>query len=263
MDVLTILFIFMITTSITLTGFVIRQRKNNRMLGELVAQTKVENAQRYSQIGVGVRNQAYVSKCPACAEWVNLEAKVCKSCQNNLEGHNLNLREKMQRVDENIADADKARIARNKKQREAVLKNPFFRALLGILLVITIIVAGIRIQSTVSYYRATSTPSSSLDLIKSWNSIIDECKFLGTVTKPRAVDDDLGGVNLGIQLGIPLQNFDWKSRLGQEIICFSEKALSIDVSKELDVDAVNNIHLRNSFKLFGANGTAYVAFYWN
>ena len=96
MNIYTIFFIFMITTSITLTGFVIRQRKNNRMLGELVAQTKVEYAQRYSSIGVGLQNQTYVSKCPACAEWINIEAKLCKSCQNNVELHNLNLREGMQ-----------------------------------------------------------------------------------------------------------------------------------------------------------------------
>jgi bisphosphoglycerate-dependent phosphoglycerate mutase len=81
MEIVQIFFIFMITTSLTLTGFVIRQRKNNRMLGELVAQNKVSGHDRYSRLNVGVKNQEYVSKCPSCAEWINLEAKVCKSCQ--------------------------------------------------------------------------------------------------------------------------------------------------------------------------------------
>ena len=63
MTILDIFFLFMITTSLTLTGFVIRQRKNNRMLGELVAQNKVNSQSGYSKLDVGVKNKEYVSKC--------------------------------------------------------------------------------------------------------------------------------------------------------------------------------------------------------
>ena len=106
MDLVQVFIIFMISTSLTLAGFVIRQRKNNRMLGELVAQNKVSLQDRYSKLNVGMKNQEYVSRCPSCAEWINLEAKVCKSCQQSVEEHNLAKKEAIDFINNFISDCN-------------------------------------------------------------------------------------------------------------------------------------------------------------
>lgn len=267
MDIVTVFLIFMITTSITLTGFVIRQRKNNRMLGELVAQTKVESTQRYSSIGIGLQNDTYVLKCPFCAEWINLEAKVCKSCQNDVESHNLKARESVVKIDAEITEASLSWDASKKRQREALIKHPHIRLSAGLILIIMIILFGLRVQSTLSYNKATEVPSSSFALARSWNSIVEECQFLAINPKliimPSARKDEYGSVSLWIQLGRPLSEFDWNTPLGQASICFSKKALGVDVSKKLDPNVNGYINLRNSFSIYGKRELTYIGFDWS
>lgn len=252
----------MITTSITLTGFVIRQRKNNRMLGELVAQTKVENANRYSAIGVGVQNQEYVSKCPACAEWIKLEAKLCKSCQFNVEEHNGQLSRLMQNIDEEISEVNLAREIQQRAQMRAIVKSPILKWSLGFVILTMIVLLAIRIPSTIAYYKATGTPSSASELERSWSLMIDECQFIGTVNRPEVTSSD-DSVSVSIYLGKSLEDFDWSTRLGKELVCFSNKALGIDVSKKLKANSINRIELRNSFSIYGEYDSSYVDFNWN
>ena len=282
MDVFTIIFIFMITTSITLVGFVIRQRKNNRMLGEVVAQSKVDNAQRDSNVGIGVQNQAYVSRCPACAEWINLEAKVCKSCQNDVMSHNLSLKKEMKKIDIDISEADLARKSLEKAQRDALVKSPIFKGLCWFILIFVIILVGLRVPSTFSYYKATGTPSSALELAKSWNSIIEECQF-STLTQsfnpsknqPEAkvkvypsftatVEEDRY-----VELWIRLEG-DYllpNSPIGQKVLCFSKNALGIDAIKKFDGKKEFSINFRNNFSAYlyfnDYYGEDYIEFNWN
>jgi len=258
----------MITTSITLTGIVIRQRKNNRMIGELVAQTKVEHGDRYSNLGVGVQNQAYVSKCPACAEWIKIEAKVCKSCQNDVETHNLHLRKAMQELDSRISEAktaevaaNKVRLASNKVKRSDLYKRPIFKVSLGLFLVILITLAGIRVNSTLNYNKATSMPSSASELAKSWNLIIEECQLMTSGGEIEKVY--VGDTYVNLEVDLPLY---WQPARKAAIACFSQKALGIDVFKKIKGEKEISIDLRNKFSIefyINVYRSERIAFHWN
>ena len=253
----------MITTSLTLTGFVIRQRKNNRMLGELVAQNKVNSQSGYSKLDVGVKNKEYVSKCPACAEWISLEAKVCKSCQRNVLEHNLGIRESMKQIDDEIKQSELELKAYNRDRRTALLKNPIFRVSLALVIAFSLFISAAFIQSSIRYRKATAMPVSASSLIKSWDSIIVECGFPNGPSTPKAkLWESSGTVALQIDLTSDLVSFDWNSSLGKQIICFSENALAINVSEKLDPNSVNNIDLRNGYSIFGDQDTSYIGFYW-
>lgn len=263
----------MITTSITLTGFVIRQRKNNRMIGELVAQTKVEYGDRYSNMGVGVQNQAYVSKCPACAEWIKIEAKVCKSCQNDVDTYNLNLREAMQELDVRLSEAkiaevaaNKMRLASNKVKRRNLYKRPIFKVSLGLFLVVVITLVGFRVNSILNYNKLTSMPSSASELAKSWNLIIEGCQLLTsdgqieTVPEPSSFESNY----VSLTVALPRQ---WEGARRAAISCFSQKAFGFDVFEKIKGKRFNAIKLRNNFviqlyeKEYLSDGR--VVFRWN
>ena len=265
MTTLDIFFLFMITTSLTLTGFVIRQRKHNRMLGELVAQNKVDSRSGYSKLDVGVKNKEYVSKCPACAEWISLEAKVCKSCQRNVLEHNLGIRESMKQIDDEIKQSELDLKAYNRDRRKALLKNPIFRVLMVLVIAFSLFISVVFIQSSIRYRQATALPSNAYSLIKSWNSIVVKCDMkVDRVGTPKAeLWESTGTVTLQIDLTSDLVSFDWNSSLGKQIICFSENALAINVSEKLDPNSVNNIDLRNGYSIFGDQDTSYISFYWS
>jgi hypothetical protein len=262
MTIIEIFFIFMITTSLTLTGFVIRQRKNNRMLGELVAQSKVSGHDRYSKLNVGMRNQEYVSKCPSCAEWINLEAKICKSCQQSVAEHNEAKKEGMRLIDQEIKELQIATDLKNREQLQAILKNRFFRISVGAVLVVILFFVITNIASTVKYRNATAMPTSASALVAKWDAIATECRFLGISPQPKSEIWSSGTVQFSIDIPSGLATFDWDSVLGKEIICFSEEALGLDVSKKLDSNSINNLNLRNSFSIFGSYDSSYIAFYW-
>jgi hypothetical protein len=168
----------------------------------------------------------------------------------------------MQKIDKSITEANLAREIKNKAQMKAIMRHPLFRGSMALVLIFAIVVIGVRVQATLKYNKATEMPSSASELVNNWNSIISECEFRGTITKPQA-KSDYDSVRMTIELGRPLNEFDWSTTLGQEIRCFSDKALGIDLSKKLDMYGTNNIDLRNSFSIFGDYEYSYIALYWN
>jgi hypothetical protein len=261
MDILTILFIFMITTSVTLTGFVLRQKKNNKMLGELVAQNKVNQASRYSAIGVGLQNQEYVSKCPACAEWIKLEAKVCKACQNNVHDHNTTIKESMKKIDLDLQAVIDAKKKADQELRQQLFRNPIFRVLLSSLILVGLIFISLNVAAMIRFNRGTAAPESASALVQKWNQTISECSIppYEVIEKPDLSDSF---ISVSFSLGNVLSDFDWNSDRGQKIICFSKNALGFDLTKKLSMDGVNNIELPNGFALIGEYDRNYVTFEW-
>jgi len=265
------LIIFMFLTSFTLAGFVIRQKKSNRMLGEIAAQSRIENVHRYSVLGIGLRNQEYVSRCPACAEWMYLLANICATCQHNVESYNLNLERAMQEIDADIVATNFAREASGKAKWDAFIKNRLFRASVGISAVVIISLVGFQAQSTYRYNKTTAMPDSASALVISWNSIMREC--LGVRgTGNWANENEYGRVS--VQMRLPYINGvfpDWNTPTGQEIVCFSKKALAFDVSKDFGTQQIrdNRVSLRNSFEIsieygyYGGSNVATVQFSWS
>jgi hypothetical protein len=262
MDLLQIFLIFMISTSLTLAGFVIRQRKNNRMLGELVAQNKVSVQDRYAKLNVGMKNQENVSRCPSCAEWINLEAKVCKSCQQSVEEHNLAKKEAMKLLDQEAKELRIAGYIKKRQQLRAIRSSKFFRLSVAVLLLIILFFAVTNIASTLKYKRATAMPSSVSALRLSWDSAVTDCRQYGVAVHPTSKISYEQGLFLVFSLPSNVEDFDWDSSLGKEIICFSEKALGVNVSKKLNLFDSKDIELQNNFSISAYPEKQYVGFYW-
>jgi hypothetical protein len=262
MEIVQIFFIFMITTSLTLTGFVIRQRKNNRMLGELVAQNKVSGHDRYSRLNVGVKNQEYVSKCPSCAEWINLEAKVCKSCQLSVTEHNHAKKEAMRLLDQEAKELRMANYAQKRRQLQAIKKNRFFRTSIALTLVVVLFFAMANIVSVVKYKKATSMPASAAALSLSWDSAVTGCREYGVAVHPVSKISKDGTVYLSFILLSNAKDLDWDSSLGKEITCFAKKALGVDVSKKLNLLEYNEIELPNGFSISSDPDRQFIRFDW-
>jgi hypothetical protein len=259
----------MISTSLTLAGFVIRQRKNNRMLGELVAQNKVSVQDRYAKLNVGMKNQEYVSRCPSCAEWINLEAKVCKSCQQNVIEHNSTKKEEMRLLDQQAKELRIANYVQRRQQLQdakktllGLRKSKVFKILVVLFLLVLLFFAVSNIAATVKYKRATAMPESVSALRLSWDSAVTDCREYGVAVHPVSELSNEGIVQLVFPLQSNFEDFDWDSSLGKEIICFSKKALAIDVSKKLVLNDVNNIELPNTFSIAAFPNTRFVGFYW-
>jgi len=253
----------MIATSITLVGFVWRQKKNNRMLGELVAQNKVDNASKYSSVGVGMRNNEYVSKCPSCAEWIKLEAKVCKACQNNVEEHNSEIKESMKAIDFQTQMAIDARSQASRERRQDLFHNPLFRVLVGVVLIVVLFLAGSNIIANNRFKKATAAPKDANAVIQTWKSAIAKCSIPASEVRNEPSADDLGWVSLDFQLPSTLSKFEWDSERGKRLICFSNTALGFDLTDKINMNGVNNINLPNGYSLFGSSDYSYIAFYWN
>ena len=247
MNIVAVFLGLMFSISITLSIFAIRQRKNNKLLGELVAQTKVGNADIYSNVGVGIRDGSYVSKCPACAEWINIEATICRFCQEKVESTNQKLREAMQEIDISIAEAKFALVLRRQEQKKALLRNPLFRGSIAVILIIVITLIGIRVQSTFAYNKATAMPSSASELTKYWNSIIEECEF------PKN-SYELTVENQNVWLHISVDVYGSVSTTTTSAACFSKKAFAIDVFKRLNEKIGEGIYLRNYFRISYSGG---------
>lgn len=270
MNILNILLIFMTTTSLALFIFAIRQRKSNKLIEELVTKGKIENRSKYSGLDVKVRDNEYISRCPSCAEWINLRANKCKYCSTDVEDYNLNLTESMQLIDE--ADS-RAQLERNREEnekwvarrekRESFLRNPLFRASIIVIFIISTYFLVTNIQSTLRYRSATAMPADAYSVMRSWYSVIDSCGFSEGPSKPITKRyEATGNVHLDILLDSDLQTFDWNSDLGKKVNCFSEKALGINVAKQLRSSDYSSLYLRNEYSVFAFPDEKKLIFVW-
>ena len=100
MSVFDIIFICFIGSGLTLTLITIRQRKANKYLKDLSSATKIITDNEYSEIGIAIRAGEYLVKCPDCAEFIKLEANVCKNCHRDVATFTQGKREELAKISE-------------------------------------------------------------------------------------------------------------------------------------------------------------------
>lgn len=266
MNILDIFFIFMAITSFSLLGFALRQRKSNELMKELVTQGKIQNNSIYSSLDIQVKDKEFVSRCPSCAEWINLRANICKYCSTDVEDYNLNLAESMRQIDEAESRVQLERkIENNEKQvarrevRKSILRSPLFRASIIIIFSISTFFLVTNVQSNIRYKNATVMPAGSFALAKSWESRAIECGFPKDFGKQNTwISDSTNNVSLTISTNA---SFEWGSTLGKRIICFSEKSLGINISKKFSTRDSGYKELRNGYSIYYFQGES-VIFSW-
>jgi ribosomal protein L44E len=85
---------------ISLAGISIRIQKGNKLQKKSIEQSLVKTDAKYSEFGIFRQGGRTVIKCPSCAEFISIEAKICKNCQSNVEKHVADLTRKMRELDE-------------------------------------------------------------------------------------------------------------------------------------------------------------------
>jgi hypothetical protein len=151
---------------ISLSVISIRIQKNNKLQRVALEQSKVRSSSEYAAIGVFFQGDKTLIKCPSCAELVNIEAKICKSCTSSVEAHSTEVQVKLKDLNQRI---EELRIS-NEKERAENAKKSFktlaivIPSVIGLFLVITFI-------------SSTFFPSNMKQLAGNVQTAIDDCGF--------------------------------------------------------------------------------------
>jgi hypothetical protein len=232
MRVIDIIFICLIGSGLTLTLITIRQRKANKYLQELSSATKIVTQNDYSEIGIAIRAGEYLVKCPNCAEYIKLEASVCKNCQRDIAGFTQNKREELLKVSEYKTLVRQSQDAAN-KSKGIKIGLVIFAILASYFLIHFISVAISNNNAEIAVESRTSAIDSEY---AKWSSAVKQCEYAFHISKDDVGDSPLEDLYLGVQFPIKeMANF-WSSSQGIALDCVSKSILGINLSKYFSVD---------------------------
>jgi len=111
--------LFFLGLSLSLTVLSVRQRKQTKLLKNLSSSDKVITIGSYSKLGVARKGDELVVKCPACAEWIKLEANICKFCQREVSTFTRELREEVAQLNDlhRQLESELAKMRKERNQR--------------------------------------------------------------------------------------------------------------------------------------------------
>ncbi len=230
MTIIDIIFISMIGFGISLTIVVVRQRKANKYLSELSGATRLITDSEYSSIGVAIRSGEKLLKCPQCAEYINIEAKICKDCQSDVSSFTAQKRNELENLTKQInAEKSRSSIARKKSTMTIVI------SVVSAILVFTLIST---VGDKVSESNANNDLVQKLDRIdqeyENWVKIAKQCKFSNSIEKNDTdFENPLSPVSEVSTsqwiLGADIEEF-WKTEAGNKWDCFTQELLGLELS---------------------------------
>ena len=257
MNILNVFLIFMITTSLTLAGFAFRQRKNNRLLGELLAKDDIiQTSDAASKFGVSLQGGVQVIKCSDCAEWVKLEAMVCRYCGKDVSETNKKIIDDLRALKKEQEDAQlrilnqeiEERVLKRENRKQLIfkfMKNMKVSIPFALVLLIAISALSLFVVDKVKYSNIPEKVSRNIPYATEiWKNYLNECgvtKFV-VQSSPRPYSETY---RLDILLMVDdVKNFDWDSSYAKQIDCFTEKAVGFKISESADwdgeVDSIEN-----------------------
>ena len=243
MSVFDIIFICFIGSGLTLTLITIRQRKANKYLKDLSSATKIITDNEYSEIGIAIRAGEYLVKCPDCAEFIKLEANVCKSCHRDVATFTQGKREELAKTSELKTLERNSKDVANKSTgiRVAVV----ILVLLGSYLLISFVSTAI---SNNKAEKSVADRTSAIDAEYSkWNSAVTQCGYALRITKDYVGDSPLENLYIGAQFPVrDMTNF-WGSSQGTALDCFSSLIYGIKLSKYFSVDQAGVLPLKDAY----------------
>lgn len=153
---------------ISLSIISIRIQKNNKLQRSAIEQSKVHSSGDYSAIGVYFQSDKTLIKCPSCAELINIEAKICKSCATNIENYSKDVQHKLDELNERN---EQIRIREEKENAENTKKSIKTLAI--------VIPSSIALFLAVSFVSKTFFPSDIKQLAGNVQTAIENCGFEG------------------------------------------------------------------------------------
>ena len=232
MSVFDIIFICFIGSGLTLTLITIRQRKANKYLKDLSSATKIITDNEYSEIGIAIRAGEYLVKCPDCAEFIKLEANVCKNCHRDVATFTQGKREELANVSGLKTLARQSKDAANKSTGIRVAVVIF--AILGSYLLINFVSTAIS-NNRIENSAADRTSAIDAEYSK-WNSAVTKCGYAFGITKDYAGDSPLENLHIGTQFPIKEMKTFWSTDQGKALDCFSSAIYGLKLSDYFSVN---------------------------
>lgn len=243
MSVTDIIFICLIGSGLTLTLITIRQRKANKYLKDLSSATKIITENEYSEIGIAIRAGEYLIKCPDCAEFIKLEANVCKNCHRDVSAFSQNKREELaktsqirtsERITKDVAN-------RSKGIRFAVV----IFAILGSYLLFNFVSTAISNNKTEN---SITDRTSAIDAeYAKWNSAVTKCGFAFHITKDYVGDSPLENLYIGAQFPIKKMKTFWITDQGKGLDCFSTAIYGLKLSDYFSVSETDALTFEDRY----------------
>ena len=243
MSVFDIIFICFIGSGLTLTLITIRQRKANKYLKDLSSATKIITDNEYSEIGIAIRAGEYLVKCPDCAEFIKLEANVCKNCHRDVATFTQGKREELAKISELKTLARQSKDAASKSTGIRVAVVIF--AILGSYLLFNFVSTAISNNKTEN---SVADRTSAIDAEYSkWNSAVTKCGSAFDVTKDYDGDSPLENLYIGIQFPTEEMTNFWSSNKGTALDCISSSIYGIKLSNYFSVDQAGGLPLIDAY----------------
>ena len=224
------IFVSLIGLGLSLTIVVLRQKKANKYLSELSGATRVITDTEYFSIGVAIRSGEKLLKCPQCAEYINIEAKICKDCQSDVSVFTGQKRIELEELNKSIsAEKVKNNLARKKNITTVTI------GIISTVLVFSLIST---VGNKISERNAKNELDEKLSRIekeyRNWESIAQECKFTNGIEKDDSDFEDpispVSEVSTSQRiLRADIEKF-WDTESGIKWDCFSQKLLGLKLS---------------------------------
>jgi hypothetical protein len=229
---------------ISLTLISLRQRRQTRILKDLGNQNHVSFYNKYGDLGVGLLGEKQVLKCPSCAEWVNIEAKLCKYCKSDVfDSFSVILEAIEKRKADELAQRENA--ARNREEvialrRERIIKiakNYKLSIPVVICLILSLFLSGRYLYNNHQESTILERVSrNEFEAVQKWQEYLEQCGVNYYVFQNSGRYAKEGTpFHLDILLGVDaVENFNWSSPRGKQIDCFTKRALNLKISKDAD-----------------------------
>jgi hypothetical protein len=259
---------------ISLAGISVRIQKGNKLQKKSIEQSLVKTDAKYSELGIFRQGDRTVIKCPSCAEFISIEAKICKNCQSNVEKHVADLTRKMKELDEDQSQflVEQREISEKKREEQS---QKFKKNLPKIALVVIIgTFFGVlkfadnkaKINTKKIQEKLVALYPRDMELIaNSWDKILSECGFEGVkVTKYYDSRSLYSYDSIEItyeQLGIQNEDLTGMNlRKNKNLNCLEAKlrAFYADFNRRKGVDESPNAN----FHVFYRNGVGVLANEW-
>ncbi len=216
-----------------------------------------------SDLGVELQGGIQVIKCSSCAEWVKLEAIVCRFCGKDISEITKVIQSELEKRRAEVSrirdEWDRMKALKQDNHRILVLK--FLRNFkisipLALLLVSILTVSSFNLMQKAKLMNIPYKVSMNVPYATAlWKKYLDECGLeysIGT-TDPKKYYLSiflLGTDGQYLQVG---EDFYWTSSYADKIDCFTRKSVGFSVSRRVENDGSVDQVVDNAIEIFLAS----------
>lgn len=214
-----------------------------------------------SDLGIQIQGGIEVIKCSSCAEWVKLEAIVCRFCGNDISEITKVIQSelKKRRAETFQIQVERDRRQALKKDNQRILVLKFLRNFkisipLALLLVSILTVSSLNLMQRAKLTNIPEKVSMNVPYATAlWKKYLDECGVEYFVidledTEKYRLDITLLGLD-GQRLALG-QKFYWTSTYADKINCFTRKSVGFSISRRIEKDGSFYQEVDNAIEIY-------------